>query len=222
VDENPYTMANGWAMPWNAKYKGKVAILDDYRESLALGMMKNGYFDPNTTSTAKLAAATNALLDLDHLVNLHIDNNDYTSIPTGQTWIHHAWSGDMAAAAQYMPKGTPVEVVGYWFPTNGNGPVANDTMAVMASGKNPVLAHLFINDMLDLPNVLENISYNGYMQPITGVTPQVLEHEGILPPSLASTVVLPSNFDTGTKQLQLAPTVDAEYQQDWLRVSSGV
>ena len=115
---------------------------------------------------------------MDQLVNLHIDNNDYTSIPTGQTWIHHAWSGDMAAAAAYMPKGTPVEVVGYWFPTNGRGPVANDTMTVMSSGKNPVLAHLFLNYMLDLPNVLENISFNGYMQPINGVTPQVLEQAG--------------------------------------------
>jgi spermidine/putrescine transport system substrate-binding protein len=222
VNENPYAMANPWAMPWNAKYKGKVAILDDYRESLALGMMKNGNFDPNTISKAQLNAATNSLLQLDQLVNLHIDNNDYTSIPTGQTWIHHAWSGDMAAAASYMPKGTPVDVVGYWFPTNGRGPVANDTMTVMSSGKNPVLAHLFINDMLDLPNVLENISFNGYMQPINGVTPEVLEKEGILPPSLASTVVLPSNFDNGTKQLELAPALDAQYQQAWLRASSGV
>ena len=222
VAENPYTMANPWAMPWNAKYKGKVAILDDYRESLALGMMKNGNFDPNTSDPAVLSAATNSLLALDQLVNLHIDNNDYTSIPTGQTWIHHAWSGDMAAAQSYMPKGTSVDVVGYWFPTSGLGPVANDTMTVLAGGKNPVLGHLFLNYMLDLPNVLENISFNGYMQPITGVTPQVLEQEGILPPSLASTVVLPSNFDTGTKQLELAPTLDAKYQQNWLRVSSGV
>ena len=128
----------------------------------------------------------------------------------------------MAAAADYMPKGTPVEVVGYWFPTSGRGPVANDTMTVMAGGKNPVLAHHFLNYMLDLPNVLENISFNGYMQPDQRRDPQVLEQEGILPPSLASTVVLPSNFDTGTKQLELAPAVDAEYQQAWLRVSSGV
>ena len=222
VDEDPYTMANPWAMPWNAKYKGKVAILDDYRESLALGMMKNGNFDPNTPDPAVLTAATNSLLQLDSLVNLHIDNNDYTSIPTGQTWIHHAWSGDMAAAQNYMPKGTPVEVVGYWFPTSGVGPVANDTMTVLSSGKNPVLAHLFLDYMQDLPNVLENISFNGYMQPINGVTPQVLEQEGILPPSLASTVVLQSNFDTGTKQLELAPDLDAKYQAAWLRVSSGV
>jgi spermidine/putrescine transport system substrate-binding protein len=54
------------------------------------------------------------------------------------------------------------------------------------------------------------------------VTPEVLVNEGILPPSLTSTVVLPSNFDTGTKQLELAPAVDAAYQQAWLRVSGGV
>ena len=166
--------------------------------------------------------ATNSLLELDRLVNLHIDNNDYTSIPSGQTWIHHAWSGDMAAAAAYMPKGTPVEVVGYWFPTNGIGPGGQRHHDRAGGGKNPVLAHLFLNYMLDLPNVLENISFNGYMQPINGVTPQVLVQEEILPPSLTSTVVLPSNFDTGPKQLELAPAVDAEYQQAWLRVSSGV
>ena len=105
VDEDPYTMANPWAMPWNAKYKGKVAVLDDYREGLALGMMKNGITDLNTTDPAQLQLATNSLLELDSLVNLHIDNNDYTSIPTGQTWIHHAWSGDMAAAAELHAQG---------------------------------------------------------------------------------------------------------------------
>jgi len=222
VSEDPYSMANPWSMPWNAKYKGKVAVLDDTREGLALGMLKNGITDLNTTDPAQLQVATNSLLELDKLVNLHIDNNDYTSIPTGQTWIHHAWSGDMAAAQNYMPKGTPVDVVGYWFPTNGVGPVANDTMTVLSAGKNPVLAHLFLNYLQDLPNVLENISFNGYMQPIAGVTPQVLVQQGILPPSLTSTVVLQSNFDTGLKQLELAPAVGAAYQQAWLRVSSGV
>ena len=102
---------------------------------------------------------------------MKIDNNDYTEIPNGQAWIHQAWSGDMAAAPYYMPKGTPVEVVGYWFPTNGRGPVANDTNTVLRSATNPVLAHLFLNYMLDLPNVLENISYNGYMQPLNACHP---------------------------------------------------
>jgi spermidine/putrescine transport system substrate-binding protein len=222
VDENPYAMTNAWAMPWQAKYKGKVAVLDDYRESMSLGLMKNGIFDLNTSSTAQLDVATNSLLQLDKLVDLHIDNNDYSNVPSGQIWIHHAWSGDMAAAAGYMPKGVNVDVIGYWFPTSGIGPVGNDTLAVLSGGSNPVLAHLFLNYMLDLPNVLENISYNGYMQPINGVTPQVLVSDGILPPSLTSTVVLPSYFTNGVRELELAPAVDAAWEQDWLRVSGGV
>ena len=103
-----------------------------------------------------------------------------------------------------MPKGVPVNVVGYWFPTDGKGPVANDTNVVLRSATNPVLAHMFLDYILDLPNVLENISFNGYMQPLTGVTPQVLVKEQILPPSLLSTVVLPSYFRRGVAQLQLA------------------
>ncbi len=119
VPENPYTMANAWAMPWQAKYKGKVAILDDTREGISLGLMKNGIFNLNTTSTAQIQAAGQQLIDLAHLVNVHIDNNDYTEIPNGQTWIHHAWSGDIAAAPAYLPKGTSIDTVGYWFPPDG-------------------------------------------------------------------------------------------------------
>src|SRR5579871_1584181 len=222
VNENPYKMSNAWAMPWQSKYRGKVAILDDYRESIALGLMKNGHFDLNTTDTNLLQLATGSLLELSKLVNVHIDNNDYSNVPSGQIWIHHAWSGDIAAAPGYLPKGTPVEVVGYWFPTDGRGPVGNDTMVVLSSAKNPVLAHLFLNYLLDLPNVLENISYNGYMQPLNEVTPQRLVKEGILPPSLTSTAVLPSYFRRGVSELALPPAVDAEWQQDWLRISCGV
>ncbi|HVC24779.1 MAG TPA: spermidine/putrescine ABC transporter substrate-binding protein [Acidimicrobiales bacterium] len=222
VHENPYAMRNAWAMPWQGKYKGKVAILDDYRESISLGLMKNGIFDLNTTEASQIATSEKSLLELSKLVNVHIDNNDYSNIPSGQMWIHHAWSGDMAAAASYMPKGMPVEVVGYWFPTDGTGPVANDTLAVLKGGSNPVLAHLFLDYMLDLPNVLENISYNGYMQPLTAVTPERLVKEKILPPSLVSTAVLPSYFRRGVSELQLPATADAAWQQAWLQVSQGI
>ncbi|HUN35612.1 MAG TPA: spermidine/putrescine ABC transporter substrate-binding protein [Trebonia sp.] len=222
VHENPYAMANPWAMPWQPKYKGRVAILDDYREGICLGLMKNGLFDLNTTDYRQIATSRQALEDLIGLVNLRIDNNDYSEVPTGQTWITNAWSGDMAAAASYMPKGVNVDVVGYWFPADGRGPVANDTNVVLQSSSSPVLAHLFLNYMLDLPVVLENISWNGYMQPLTGVTPQVLVKEQILPPSLTSTAVAPSAFRRGLFELQLPVDADALWQQAWLVVSNGI
>jgi spermidine/putrescine transport system substrate-binding protein len=209
-------------MPWQPKYKGKVAILDDYREGISLGLMKNGIFNLNTTDRGQISLSRQSLEQLSSLVGVRIDNNDYTEVPSGQTWIHHAWSGDMAAAPYYMPKGTPVEVVGYWFPPDGKGPVGNDTMTVLKSSTNPVLAHLFLNYFEDLPNALENISFNGYMQPLNAITPQRLVKEKLLPPSLMSTAVLPSYFRRGVAELQLPVDADAYWQQAWLVVSNGL
>jgi spermidine/putrescine transport system substrate-binding protein len=215
-------MPNAWAMPWQPKYRGRVAILDDYREGICLGLMKNGIFNLNTTDYRQIALARQSLQELTSLVNLLINNNDYSDIPDGQTWITNAWSGDMAAAASYMPKGVNVDVVGFWFPPDGQGPVNNDTMVLLKSAANPVLAHTFMNYMLDLPNALENISWNGYMQPLNAVTPELMLKEQIIPPSLASTTVLPSYFRHGLFELQLPVDADALWQQAWLVVSNGM
>jgi spermidine/putrescine transport system substrate-binding protein len=222
VHENPYAMKNPWAMPWQAKYRGRVGILDDYREGICLGLMKNGIFNLNTTTYSQIALARQSLQELSSLTDVMISSSEYSNVPDGQTWISSAWSGDMAAAPSYMPKGVNVDVIGYWFPPDGRGPVNNDTIVVLKGASNPVLAHLFLNYMLDLPVALDNISWNGYMQPLNGVTPQVLIKEQILPPSLTSTVVLPSNFKTGLFELQLPVDADALWQQAWLVVSNGI
>src|SRR3984957_7366758 len=223
VDLNPATLANPWKeMFFQPKYKGKIAMLDDYREGPSLGLMMNGIFDLNTTSKSQIDLSRQTLEDLVSAVDLHIDNNDYSEIPTGQAWIHQAWSGDMAAAPSYMPKGTPVEVVGYWFPKDGRGPIANDTNTVLRSSSNPVLAHTFLNYLMDEQVALNNISWNGYMQPLTAITPELLVKEQILPPSLTSTAVLPADFRRGLGELQLPVDADALWHQAWLVVSGGV
>src|SRR5580658_6725797 len=222
ISDSPASWANGYEFPWQGKYSGKVAILDDYRESPSLALMKSGIYDLNTTSRAQLATAEHALQDLVKLTDVHIDNNDYTEIPSGQMWIHHAWSGDMAAAGEYMPKGVPVDVVGYWFPADGRGPVANDTNTILRGAQNPVLAHLFLNYLEDLPNALVNISYNGFMQPVYGVTEDRLVREQILPKALTSTVVHEENLKTGLWELQLPVETDLAWQQVWQTVSLGI
>lgn len=222
IPDSPANWPNGYAFPWQSKYAGKVAILDDYRESPTLALMKNGIYNVNTTSRHELGIAQRSLKDLVSLTNVHINNNDYTEVPSGQIWIHHAWSGDMAAAASYMPKGVPVDVVGYWFPSDGKGPVANDTNTILRGAQNPVLAHLFVDYLQDIDNALVNISYNGYMQPIYGVTENRLVHEGILPTALTSTVVHPENLKHGLWELQLPTASDLDWQQVWQSISLGI
>jgi hypothetical protein len=93
---------------------------------------------------------------------------------------------------------------------------------VLRTAQNPVLANLFLNYLEDLPNVLTNISFNGYMQPVAGVTPERLVSDGILPKSLMSTVVLPSYFRRGVSELQLPIGTDQLWQQAWRAVSHGI
>jgi spermidine/putrescine-binding protein len=114
-----------------------------------------------------------------------------------------------------------VEVVGYWHPKT-NGPIANDTNTVLRSASSPVLAHLFLNYFLDEQVVLKNISFNGYMQPVTTITPEVLVQQQILPPSLMSTAVVPSDFRQGVAELQLPVDADALWHQAWLVAGNGI
>jgi hypothetical protein len=83
-----------------------------------------------------------------------------------------------------------------------------------------VLAHLFQNYLLDLHNAIENYSYTGYMQPLTGITPQVLVKEKLLPKTLMSTTVLPSYFRRGVMELQLPVAALSQWEQAWLQVKS--
>jgi len=216
-------LSPSWNMPWQgAPYKGKVAVLDDYRETISLALLRAGNLNLNTTSTAQIQAAGKALRELSALTNVRIDNNDYTDVPTGKAWIHHAWSGDMATSNQYLPKGTSVDTIGYWFPADRKGPVANDLMVNLTGGANPVLAHKFIDYMLDVSNALENYSYVGYMQPLTEVTPAKLTSEKLLPPQLSSTVVLPDYFRHGLFQLELPAAANAVWESTWNTFSKGL
>jgi hypothetical protein len=71
-------------------------------------------------------------------------------------------------------------------------------------------------------NALENYSYVGYMQPLTAVTPAKLTAEKLLPPQLASTVVLPDYFHSGIFELELPPAANATWESTWNTFSKGL
>lgn len=213
VDADPYALANGWELLWNAKYAGRVAILDDYREAISLGLLARGQADLNTPDPLLIDGAVGSLNQLAALAHPRLDNNAFRQLATGRTWVQHAWSGQVAAATRHLPPGTPPDVLGYWFPPDGSGPVANDMIAIPRSAQNPVLAHLFMNFMLDVPNAMTNVRGIGYMQPLRWITPRRLVLHGILPTSLISTAVLEGYFYRCLKELQLPMATDALWQQ---------
>jgi len=215
----------GWDAFWQAgDYKGKVAVLDDSREALSLALMKNGIFDLNTEKQEDIDKALASLKELSSLTNVKTSISDYQTIPEGRTWLHESWSGDIIAGAlYYMPKGVKNTVIDYWFPEDGKGPIGNDTIAVMKSAKKPVLAHMFLDYMLDSKNAILNfVDWNGYQPPVNDSDPDKLVADGIIPEHLASTIVKRDSFDGGLEEGQLTPQGQAMWENAWSDFKAGV
>src|SRR5262249_5185818 len=170
----PSDYANPYDIFWDShQYAGKVAILDDNREALGMTLLRRQFYDINTEEAKQINQAEKDLTQLTSIANIKVNVNDYTDIPSGATYISQAWSGDIAGAPYYLPKGVPASVLGYWRPDN-HAATQNDMIAILRGAKDPVLAHAFLNFMLDHKIGLEVLSWNGYMPPLTAVNPNTI------------------------------------------------
>jgi spermidine/putrescine transport system substrate-binding protein len=94
---------------------------------------------------------------------------------------------------------------GLLVPADGKGMVDNDLMVILSQGQNPVLAHLFVNFMLDTKNALKNFGYIGYQPPQTSLTPEQTVSDGYVPANLTTAVVRKEWFGAGYRLLGAAP-----------------
>lgn len=227
VDLDPDSMENPWDVFWDPQFKGKVGLYDDDRETLSVALYHNGLMDPNTSDRDALQAAGAALAELVDLVNIRYSiDGAYIKLPEGKVAIHHAWSGDMVNAQYYMPEGQDASVLRYMWPPKGaasttGGLVANDCMAVTANAEHPVLAHTFLNFMLDNDNALANFGWTGYQPPLTAINPESLVADEYVPENFQEAIVREEDFDIGQVPLQLTPQVDQLWKQAWSTAQAG-
>jgi spermidine/putrescine transport system substrate-binding protein len=221
LQKAPSDYANPYDIFWDShQYAGKVAILDDDREALAMTLLRRQFYDVNTEDPKQINRAEKDLSSLTSIANVKVNVNDYTDIPSGATYISQAWSGDMAGAPEYLPKGVPASVLGYWRPDK-NAETQNDMITILRGAKNPVLAHAFLNFMLDNKIGLENLSWNGYMPPLTAVDPNTVVAQGYIPKNLASTIVRESDFKKGVTIDALTANGQALWQDAWSSFKAG-
>ena len=145
----------------------------------------------------------------------------YNDLPAGQLGLAQMWSGDIINAQSYLPEGTGPEVLRYWFPADGKGMVDNDMLVTLKGGKNPVLAHLFLDHMLDTEVAMQNFSAIGYQPPQNSINPDALVSDGFIPQNLATAIVKPEWFDAGYRILELDPANDAAWQNVWRTFKAG-
>jgi spermidine/putrescine transport system substrate-binding protein len=88
-------------------------------------------------------------------------------------------------------------------------------------GRNPVLAHLFLEHLLDPEVALANLSATGYQPPQNTMTAESLVADEYIPKNLSSAAVLPGSFEIGYRTLELPPETEAKWQAVWQRFKAG-
>ena len=196
-----------WAALWDARWKGKMAMLDDYRETFAVALIRLGY-SVNTTSDAELDEALALLQEQQPLLRKYTAD-DIGDLSSGDVWLSHAWGADVASAA------TERESVKYVLPNEG-GIRGSDAMVLLADAPHPIAAHLFINHMLDAQVSADNTNTVYYMGPNEAakqfIDPAILE-DPTLNPDKAAIEKLQELLDLGA-DLQ-------KYQERWTKLRAG-
>jgi spermidine/putrescine transport system substrate-binding protein len=219
---HPTNYANPWSALWEEgpKITGRVGMLDDQHEGLTAGLLRNGVTDVNTDDPTAISAAQKAVQQLISSANLKFDTNEYQHLADGSLWLHQAWSGDMASTPSYAPQGTKPTAFSYWWPTDGRGPIDNDTVAIVRGARNPVLAHLFLNHILDVKQAFSNYSYIFYQQPLTAMSPAAVVDKGLVPRNLQSTLIEEDQFRQGYVQGPLSTRGETLWENAWAAVKS--
>jgi spermidine/putrescine transport system substrate-binding protein len=221
VKKAPTDYANPYDIFWDShRYAGKVAILDDQREALAMTLLRRGIYDVNTENPKLIDRAEKDLSELTSIANVKVNVNDYTDLPSGKTYISQAWSGDIAGAPYYLPKGLKPTVLAYWSPAT-HAETQNDMISILRGAEHPVLAHAFLNFMLDDKNGVENFSWNGYIPPLNVIEPDKLIAQGYIPKNLGSTIVRESDFKHGVTIDALTTRGQTLWQNAWSTFKAG-
>jgi spermidine/putrescine transport system substrate-binding protein len=229
--DGPDRLRNPYDAFWNGAYRGRVGLYDSYREVIAMALLHDGVHNVNTGDAVELAEASGALEALARIARVVLTTEGaYEGLPNGTFALHQAWSGDILSALRWgraEALGT-APFLRYFWPSDGAGVVGCDLVAICAGAKSPVLAHAFLDHLLDSGVALRNFAWNGYQPPIAEATPQALfasrsPWRRRIPSNLRSAVLTPEVFARGRFLLGLDPAADAQWLRAWeaFRASSG-
>jgi spermidine/putrescine transport system substrate-binding protein len=219
----PERLPSIWDALWDAKaYRGKVQLLNDPKEALGAALMRRGSTNLNTESQTALDEAASDLKQLNRDVRVKVAINAYETLPTGRIVLGQVWSGDVLnAVISYLPKGVGPEAISYVFQREG-GPVFNDIITVAAAAEKPVLAHRFLNFMLDERNAMENFTgYVGYQPPLNAVDAKALIDDEVIPANLSTALVTREAYANGNAYLTLTAEGERRWQTAWADFRAG-
>ena len=223
------TMKVPWDIFWeSAPYKGKVAILDDKQDALALPIQRDALHigarpDVNTEDPAIVKQAGEDLSKLTDIANIKVAITDYQTLPEAKTWLHQSWSGDLLGAAfYYMPKNVPR--VGALVLGAGEGRRRPERLLLHRRRRRPTRQPRTPSSTscsIATTRTTTSSTTSATPHPRSQSIPMLLISKGLIPKSLAAAVIRPEQFATGQQLLQLSVAGEQLWDQAWSKFRAG-
>ena len=156
-------LVDSWAILWNPKYKDRILMLDDQRECFGTALKWKGH-SLNSTNPAELEEAKNLLLQQKPLVKTYSSSSFDEILMSGDVWIAHGWSGQLAKAKDQN------QDLDYVIPKEGST-IWVDNLAIPRSARHKEEAYVFFNFCLDPKNAADITNYSGYASPNEAAKP---------------------------------------------------
>jgi spermidine/putrescine transport system substrate-binding protein len=190
---------------FDPKYKGKVEMLTEMRDTVPLVMKADGV-DPAEASTEDWLAAIEKIGAAAEDGQIRkFTGNDYTrDLANGDAVAVIGWSGD---AVQLQADNPDIEFV---MPDEGCM-IWGDNMVVPVGAPNPTAAYEWMNYVYEPENQAQIADYNYYLTPVDG-TQEVLEEQGS--DAADSNLVFPDEEFTADCSTQTDPPGDEEDIQE--------
>lgn len=219
-----------FAILWDARYHGRLGIYDEYLEGLSLALLRDGVADLRGATDDQLGRAADALDEAVRVAGLRFTlDGAEEGLPEGEFVAHQSWSGDVLTAPRYAEQDHPgsgarvARQLRYRAPAAPGLVVGCDLTAICARGRNPVVAHAFLNHLLDFDTAMDNFSWNGYQPPLTGVSADAFADptfpwHAAVPPNLRNAIISEDAFAGGQMLVGFGPSEQARWLDQWNRV----
>ena len=146
-----------WDILWNEKYKNKILMFDNARDSFAISLLRMGE-SINTTDKNIWRKAADELIIQKPLVQAYVMDQIFDKMDNAEAVLAPYYAGDAAAMIKNNPN------IGFIIPEEGTNRFI-DSMCIPKSSKNKGLAEKYINFMCRTDIALANVKKTGYSTP---------------------------------------------------------
>ena len=198
---------DSWAALWDSRYRDRLSMLDDVRETLGAALKLSGK-SLNSIDQAELADAARLLSEQKPLVKSYDSGGFDQLLLSGDVWIAQSYSGQIAKAMAENP------TIGYVIPREGCT-IFVDNLCVPRSSLRKELAHEFINFTLEARTAAAIANGTGYSSPNLSarplIRPDLLTNEAAYPS--------PAALDRCEFIRELGPAISL-YDRLWTEIKS--